>query len=820
MDAIRSLRQAARRLGRAPGFTAVCAATLGIGLGATVAIWAIVESVLLEPLPYPEADRLVTIRYNAPGLNLENVQQSPALHFTFADDARSFEDIGMYGRGRGTVTGLGEPHEIPTISVTDGVLRLLGARPVRGRIFTAEDDAPGAPLTALVSETYWRQRLGADPDVLGRTLNLNGRPREIIGVLPADFTVLDRGADVYMPLQFDRTEAFVGNFSWIGFARLRPDVTIAQANAELTRLLPVAVERYPGPISLSMMEEARMAPTLQPLSNEVIGDVGRTLWVLMGTVIIVLLIAAANVANLFLVRAEGQYRDVAVRSALGASRGRLAREFLTESLVLAVGAGVLGIALALGGIRFLKALGPRELPRIAEIGFDGSVLAVAFVLTLLTGALLGLVPILRHGGDRVAGTLREGGRGGGAGRERQRARSTLVVGQMALALILLTASGLMIRSALELRRVDPGFDEPANLLTLRLAIPSATVPEPVDVAGMHERILRSIEDVPGVAAVAATSSLPMSGFNSNDPIDVEIAPVPSGQIAPIRRYTWISPGYFETMGIPVLAGRAYTWDDIRVPSTAVVISESLARVYWSSPAEAIGKRVRNMEGRPWREIIGVVGDVRTDGIDQDVVATAYWPMLQPSLWEGDRLETQRTMGYALRLATPFTPALMDAVRQAIWSVNPNLPLADAQTMDDAVRASMARTSFVLVMLSIAAAVALVLGAVGLYAVVSYAVAQRTREFGVRMALGARRADVGSLVLSQAGVLVAVGIGVGIAASLAVTRLMEALLYGVAPTDPVTLAAVAAALATVALVASALPVMRATRVDPIEALRAE
>lgn len=820
MDLSRPVRTLVRRFVRAPAFTALSVGTLALGLGATIAIYAVVESVLLEPLPYPESDRLVGIWHEAPGLNLDEVEQSPALHFAYLDESRVFEDIGMYSRSRETVTGLGEPEQVGAVYLTDGMLRLLGAQPVRGRIFTAEDDAPGAARTVMVSERYWRQRLAADPGVLGRILTVNGRPREIIGVLPEGFQVLDRSAELYVPLQLDRAHAIVGNFSYLGVARLRPNTTIEQANADLARIIPLAPERYPGGVTLSMLEEARMAPTLRPLAADVVGDIGGTLWVLMGTVVIVLLIAGANVANLFLVRAEGRYREVAVRSALGASRARIAGEFMAESLSLALIGGALGTGLAMAGIRLLKSIAPSQLPRLEEISADGSVLAVAFALTLLTGALLGLVPILRHGGDRIAGTLREAGRGGGAGRERHRARSALVVGQIALALLLLASSGLMIRSALELRRVDPGFQAPADLLTLQLAIPSADVPEPLDVAGMHERIMRGLEAVPGVEAVATTSSLPMSGYNSNDPIDIEEAPVPSGQLAPIRRYAWVSPGYFETMGVPVVAGRTYTWDDMRTRPAAVVISESLARIHWSSPSEAIGKRVRNIEDRPWREIIGVVADVRTDGLDRDVVPTAYWPMLMSSLWEGDELQAPRSMGYVLRLRTAPTAAFMEAVRGAVWAVNPNLPLADVQMMDEVVEASMARTSFALVMLGIAAAVALLLGAVGLYGVVSYAVAQRTREFGVRMALGAQRTDVGSLVLGHAGILIGIGVTLGLGASLALTRMMSAMLFGVAPSDPLTLAAVSLTLAAVALLASAVPVLRATRVDPLDALRAE
>jgi putative ABC transport system permease protein len=534
----------------------------------------------------------------------------------------------------------------------------------------------------------------------------------------------------------------------------------------------------------------------------------------------VLLIACANVANLFLLRAEGRYREVAVRTALGASRARIAREFLAESVTLAVLGGVLGLALAAGGLRVLQAIGPERLPRLQDVAIDGTVLLVALGVSVLAGALLGLVPILRHAGEAISPALRDGGRGASAGRERVRARSVLVVAQLALALVLLAGSGLMIRSAQALRNVHPGFERPEELLSFRLSIPSAEAATADAVLGTHERILQTVAAVPGVASVSLTSGVPMDGLSSADPIDPEEFPTPAGQLAPIRRYQWLTPGWFATMGIPLVAGRDFSWDDLRTRAPVVIVSESLARQYWASPGEAVGKRVRNVEGRPWREIIGVVGDVSSDGLERAAPQTAYWPIVVAGLWEDGAVDVQRTMTYTLRLQRTFTPALMDEVRRAVWSVNENLPLADVNTLDQLVDRSLARTSFTLIMLSIAAAVALLLGAIGLYGVISYGVAQRTREFGVRMALGARSADVGRLVLRHATVLVLIGVAAGLAASIAATRVMAALLFGVRPADPLTLAAVSILLAGVAVLASLVPVLRATRVDPQEALRWE
>jgi predicted permease len=813
------IRQLIRRYLHAPTFAAVCIFTLALGIGATTAIYAVVDAVLLEPLPYPAQERLVGVWHTAPGLGFDEVNQSPALHELYQDESRVFEDVGMWQDARVTVTGLGDPEQIDGLRLTDGTLRLLGATTVSGRIFTAEDVTHGAPLTAIVSWDYWQTRLGGERDVVGRTLTVDGRAREVIGVLARDFRTLDASPAIYLPLQFDPADLMLGNFSYQGLARLKPGTSIAQADADLERMIRIAPERYPRGVSANMLIEARFGPNVRPLHVDVVGDIGSVLWVLLGTVAIVLLIACANVANLFLVRAEGRYRDVAVRTALGASRGRIAREFLAEGVGMALIAGAFAVGLAAAGLQLLRTFGSDRLPRLSEVSLDGSVLLVAFALSVFAGALLSLVPILRHGGGNVAGALREGGRGGSAGRERHVARSTLVVAQLALALVLLTGSGLMIRSALAMRQVDPGFTDAENVLTMRIAVPWAEVEDAPAMAAVHERIYHAVAAVPGVRSVGVSSSLTMDGYSSNDPIDMEDFQLPPDQLAPIRRYKWIAPGYFATMGNRMVAGRDFTWDDVHQHNRVIIITENLARMYWDDPRQAIGKRARNIAASPWREIIGVVADAHDDGVDQEATAIAYWPLLVDSMWEGG-FTTQGALGYALRLDRPVTPGLMTAVRQAVWGVNPNLPLAEVQTLDRLLVQSMARTSFTLVLLGIAAVIALVLGAVGLYGVISYAVAQRTREFGVRMALGARRADVGRLVLRHAAVLVAVGVAAGLIAAFGLTRLMSAMLFGVAPADPITFGSVAVVLGAVALVASLVPVMRATRVDPLEALRWE
>jgi predicted permease len=816
-----SSRQLLRKLLRAPLFSLVSIGTLALGIGANAAIFSVVYGVLLKPLPFEDPEALVGIWHAAPGLGFDKVNQSPALHFTYRDSGRVFEQVGMWDNEQVSVTGLAEPERVESMSVTDGTLALLRVRPKLGRIFTPEDDSPGSPLTVILSDAYWQRRFGGDPGILGRTLMVNSKSREIVGVLPADLRFLRFSPDLFLPMQFDPAKVILGNFSFQGIGRLKPGVGIEEANADVARLIPIAAERFPNGLSLKMLEEARFAPNVVPLKEDVVGDVGDVLWVLLGTVGLVLLIACANVANLFLVRTDGRQQELALRTALGADRKRLCRELLLESIALGLLGGILGLALAYGGIRLLVAIGPESLPRLNEIGIDPAVLLFTFVISILSGVFFGLFPIVKYGRMSLASALKEGGRGGSEGRERHRARSFLVVGQIALALVLLVGSGLMIRSFQALRDVRPGFERPGEVLTVRLTVPEAEVEKPEEVVSMYRRILDRIAAIPGVDSVGLSSSITMDGWDSNDPIWVEDFPVPEGQLPPIRRYKWVSENFFETVGNPILLGRAITWHDIETRAPVVVVSENLAREYWGEPAKALGKRVRQSFGTPgpWREIVGVVGNEHDNGVSEKPPAIIYWPMLVEQFWNQEVM-VQRSMAFAIRTRRLGTSTFLDEVRSAVWSVNPNLPLANVRTMEEILESSMARTSFTLTMLGIAAAVALVLGVVGIYGVISYSVAQRTREIGVRMALGAARRDVNRLVLREGVPLIVTGVAVGLLAAFGLTRLMSALLFGVSPVDPVTFASVSLALGAVALVASYLPARRASSLDPTEALRWE
>ncbi len=822
MERLGEMRYALRRLARSPLFTVTAVITLAVGIGANTAIFSVVNGVLLKPLPYPDPDRLVSVRNTAPGLGFHDLPESPAVYFTLRSDADLLDDLALYFDSRASITGLERPERVETLAVTDGLLPILGVRPILGRAFTREDDAPGAPLTVILGWGYWQRAFGGAPDVLGRSLNVNGEPREIIGVLPRDFHFRSYDPAVLYPLQFDPADVFMGNFSYQGVARLKPGVTPGQAAAEVDALLPVATQRFPGPLTQSMMDQARLASLVRPLKESVVGNVRTVLWILLATVGMVLLIACANVANLFLVRAEGGAHEVAVRSALGAGRGRLASHFLTESVVLGLAGGALGLLLAWGGLRLLLALVPSgNLPRVHEIGLDPAVLGFALGVSLLAGFLFGLIPLLRFGRPDLAGSLKEAGRGGGAGRGRSRARNALVVAQVALALVLLVASGLMIRTFRSLREVDPGFRDPARVFTFGINIPEGLVDDPAQVALTHEQIVHQLEGIPGVEAVGAVSSLPLSGSGTSDPVWVRDFPVEEGQLPAVRRLKWAAPGYFDAMGMRVLAGRAMTWADVATRAPVAVVTADFAREYWDSPAAAVGRYIGSgtMGERTWREVVGVIGEVRDDGLEQDPVAVVYWPMAMNDYWDQPLL-VPTSLVYTVRARADAMPGLLPRVQKAVWTVNPNLPLAEPRPMSRVLERSLARTTFTLVMLALTAAVALLLGAVGLYGVVSYSVTQRTREIGVRMALGAASADVSRMVVREGMVLVATGLVLGAAAAVALTRFMRSLLHGVAPVDPITYFAVATLLAAVAVLASWLPAHRAAATDPVHALHQE
>jgi putative ABC transport system permease protein len=813
------LRHVFRRLGRAPMFAILTVATLAIAIGANTAIFSVLNGVLLKPLPYPRSEELIGIWHSAPGINIPELNSCPSLYFTDREDGRTFQDVGLWAERSATVTGLAEPERITVLRVTDGVLPLLGVPPLLGRTFSTRDDQAGSPPTVVLSYGYWQSRLGGDPGVVGRRLMIDGEAHEVIGVMPRVFRFLDVKAQVYLPFQFDRSKTVLGNFSYQSVARLKPGATIAQADADVARLLPVAMERFPAPpgFNKKMFEDARISPRLRPFKQDLVGDIGNVLWVLMGTIALVLLIACANVANLLLVRVEGRQQELAVRAALGASWGRIARELLLESVTLGLLGGVLGLGLAYGLLRLLVYLEPAHLPRLDAIGLDAATLLFTLAASLVAGVLLGLIPIAKYAAPHLATALRGSGRSASASRERHRARNALVVVQVALALVLLVGSGLMIRSFRALRHVQPGFSRPEEVLTLRLSIPKAQVKDEEAAARGQQAIADKVAALPGVSSVGLVSGVPLDGDDWHDPIFAEDRTYAEGQIPPLRLFRFLTPGYLGTMGTPLVAGRDVTWSDVYDRAPNVLVSQGLAREMWGSELGALGKRIRESGKSDWREVVGVVADVHEDGLDHEAPTIVYYPILMKN-FEGDNMS--RSLALVIRSPRTGSEAFVKDVQRAVWSVDSSLPLASLRTLQSLYERSMARTSFMVVMLALTGAMALLLGVVGIYGVTSYAVSQRTREMGIRMALGAHGPTLTGMVVLEGLRLAAVGAGCGLLAAFALSRVMATLLFGVGAADPATFALVALTLLAAAVIASYLPARRVTRVNPMEALRAE
>ena len=818
------LKPVFRRLARAPLFTTITLITLAVGIGANTVVFSVVEGVLLKPLAYPQADRLVGIWHAAPGIGFDNLNMAPFLYFIDREQNSTFEDVGMYDGDSLSVTGAGEPEHVTGMDVTDGTLPLLGVRPVLGRLFARRDDMADAPKTVILSYNYWRKKFGGSTSVVGRTLNIDGTSREIIGVLPRNFQFLDNyNAALFLPMQIDRSKVKLGNFSFRGLARLKPGVTLKQANVDMDRLLPIAVHSFPAPdgFSAGLFEKVKISANLHTLKKDVVGDVGNVLWVLMGSILVVLLVACANVANLLLVRVEGRRQELAIRSALGAGRTNITLGLLFESAVLGVTGGLIGLALAFAALRMLVAAAPTGLPRLHEIGLDFPVLLFAAGTALFVSAVIGILPVIKYSGVQIHTGLREGGRALSQSRERHRARKALVVVQVALALVLLICSGLMIRTFQALANVSPGFADPATLLKFRIYVPESTVPETQkgNVVHMEQAIADKLAAIPNVSSVAYSTHIPMDGNDSNDVLYAQDHTYRDNEIPPIRRFVNVSPGFFSTMGTPLVAGQDLTWAETYQKRPVALVSENFAREYWGEPANALGKHIRVGNTDDWREIIGVAKNVYFDGVSQKAPTTVYWPVFMDK-FEGQPEIVRRSVSFVIRSPRAGSAAFMSQVQQAVWSINGDLPLAEPQTVGELYTKSMARTSFTLVMLCVAGGMALLLGIVGIYGVISYAVSQRTREIGIRMALGARRESLTNMFVRQGLVLTAIGVAFGVGGAFATMRFMASILFKVSPMDPWTYSLATAVVIAIAWIACYLPSRRAAEVNPVNALRAE
>ena len=823
----RDIRYALRSLRRSPSFTAAAVLTLALGIGATTAVFSVVHGVLLEPLAYPDPDRLIAIRHRAPGLEgtiggSSDLQMSAGQYFTYADENRTLEAFGLWSMGNATITGLGEPEEVRSLAVTSGTLRALGVQPFLGRWFSPADEAPGSPEAIVLMHGYWQRRFGRDTSLVGRTIMVNARPRTIVGIMPDRFRFLSLEPDLIACMQMDRSGVTLGQFNYDAIGRLRTGVQLSDATADVTRMLGIWIDAWPAPSGYArrLFETARVTPDLRPLKQDVIGDIGNVLWVVLGTIGIVLLIACANVANLLLVRAEGRQSELAVRAALGAGRSRLARELLAESVTLGALGGVAGLGFAFTALNVLIALEPTGLPRLGDIAIDRTVLFFAATVSLLSGVLFGLAPVVRHAGPHVAQALRGGSRTASDSRQRHRTRNALVVAQIGLALVLLVASGLMIRTFLALRAVDPGFTDADRVQLVRVPIPPARVKEPLEVFRRQREIHERIRAVPGVSAVSFATAAPMEPFLSgHDPIFVEGRTYADSQVPPIRRFKFVAPGFFSTLGTRLFAGRDFTWTDLDQRRPVAVVSESMARQTWGQPERAIGERIRENANGVWREIVGIVADVHDEGLHQPVVPTVYLPLLMENFW-GQPVHVRFNVTFAMRTSRAGEEGFVKDLQRAVWEVDSTLPVTQVRTLADVYERSLARTSFTLVMLAIAGGMALFIGVVGIYGVIAYAITQRVREIGIRVALGAEAAALTRMFVGQGVALAATGVACGVVVALGVTRVMSSLLFGIGPLDPVTYGSVAAALIACAAAASYAPASRAAAVNPVEALRAE
>ena len=821
------LKLALRRLRKAPGFGIAVLLTLAIGIGANTAVFTVVDSVLLKPLPYPEPEQLVAVWLHAPGAAglanfAEGLRLSPSMYLTFAEHNRTFQSIGVWISGTANVTGIAQPEEVRTTSISDGVLQTLSVPPTAGRWILTADQVPRSREVVMLSYGYWQRRFGGDPSVIGRNIQVDSHTREIVGVMPRGFEVMNQDFDLLIPLAFDPRHQILAGFGFNGIARLKPGVTIGQADADIARMLDIWMDSWTNNDDGDphFYKTWRISGAIRPMKQEVIGNVGNVLWVVMGTIGVVMLIACTNVANLLLVRAEGRHQELAIRAALGAGRARIAREVLSECVLLALMGGVLGIGIALAGLRLLAAIGPANLPRLHEISLDVRSIAFTLAISLVSALLFGTIAALKS--MRPAGSLAHAsaGRTASPTRERQRGRNLLVIAQVAMAMVLLISAVLMIRTLAALRCVDPGFADANHVQTLRVAIPPQLIPDEQSATRIENSIADKLAVLPGVGSVGFAADVPMDGADPDwNNIFIEGRNERPGAV-PMRLFNHVSPGYFHSVGTRLVAGRDYTWNDIYGLRPVAIVSENLARESWGSAAAAIGNRFRILPSQAWQEVIGVAEDVRQNGVDEPAPAMVYWPAMAPSPFVPGQIYSSRAITLVVHTNRAGTESLRNEIQRAVWQVNGSLPVASMQTLGEIYSRSMARTSFTLVMLSISGAMALALSLIGIYGVISYAVTQRTREIGIRFALGAQKGELRWMFVRSALALTGIGVVIGLGAAAAIARLMRTLLFGVSPLDPLSFAVVPLILALAAALASFLPASRAAAVSPVDALKAE
>ncbi|HKE57002.1 MAG TPA: ABC transporter permease [Pyrinomonadaceae bacterium] len=802
---LKDIRYAVRNLVRRPGFTVIAVVTLGLGIGANTAIFSAINALLLKPLPLPEPDRVVAIWDKAPSRGVVHNEVSMANYLDWRAQSQSYEHLALYRWWSTNLTGVESPERIQGFLVTANFLDALGMKPLMGRNFTTEENQPGKDLVAIITYSLWQRRFGGDPNILNKTIKLNSLTRTVIGVMPERFN-FPKGAEVYAPLPITPEMTGQRDFhSYYVVGKLKPGASPQSAQAEIDNIMATLEKEYPN-------TNTGLGANVYPIVKDTVRQYDTALWIMLGAVGFVLLIACANVANLMLARATGRQKEIALRAALGASRWRIIRQLLSESLIVALLGGVLGTLIGFWGIDALRAANPGDAAKFApgwyQLGLNFPVLVFTLGLSVLSGLVFGLAPAWQTSKPNLNDALKEGGRQTGGGSHRL--RSSLVVFEVALSLVLLVGAGLLFRSFLTLVKTDAGFN-PDNILTMNLILPGAKYKEEAQRFAFYNDLLQRVQHLPGIESAAFVNYLPLGGANSSDNYLVEGAPEPPPGKENDGRYRVCTPDYFQTMGIRLRSGRGFTEQDKAGTPPVVIVNEALARKHWPNQ-EAVGKRIRfygPLDKAPWIEVVGVVQDVKHE-LDLPVTPEFYLPHAQDS-WNAMILVAK----------TRVEPtSLAPQIRQQVWAIDKDQPVFDVFTMQQVRSMSVTLQSFSSVMLAIFAAVALVLAAVGIYGVMAYAVTQRTHEIGIRMALGARGSDVVKLIVRQGMVLAITGVVLGVAGSLALTRFMAKLLVGVEPTDPLTFAAVSFCLLAAALLACYLPARRATKVDPLVALRYE
>jgi predicted permease len=810
----KEIRQAARRLLRSPAFTLAAAATLALGIAANATIFTVVNRVILQPLPYEQSNKLIWVDHVAPGIDLPGSPGlSQGLYEHYRNRVHTFSDLTIFRRDEWTLTGEGNPERILGLFTTASLGSALRVQPQRGRWFT-EKEAQDRVHVVMISDELWRTRFSNDPNIIGRSIRLDGVPREVVGVLPPSFGFPDASVQLYVPERIESGSRPLAG-STTRASRACAALPRCDVKRELDALIAGLKQAFPSdPVAQQALDAARLAGAPELLKDHVIGPVQRTLWILLGMVGLVLLIACANVANLFLVRSEARQREVAVRRALGAGRAGIIRYFLAESALLCVVGGAAGLAAAAVGVRLLVRFGPPDLPRLSEVAVDAFTAGWAALLVLIATFVFAAIPLLQRSGP-LAGTLREGGRSATAGRARFRTRNALMAGQVALALVLLVGSGLMVRSFLRLRAVNPGFTA-EHVFTFDVSLTSSDYADRARAVRFHEALLERVRALPGVSSAGAISCIPLTGSCWGDPLLVRGRPRQPGELPPIVQIRRSLPGFFETMHIRLERGRSFEPADHQQRAGVVVLSRRAAELYFPNE-DPLGKQIGFMfesDNQPWYTIVGVVDDTPIDNLGERPFGLVYFPVIDPVDNVGSGVHN---MSFVVRTTVP-PMSIANAVRNAAAQVNPNVALGHTRSMEMIVSAATARMAFTMILLLIAGCIALLLGAVGIYGVISYVVGQRTSEIGVRMALGARPADMSTMVLRQSGIVVGIGLVIGLAGAYALTRLMTSLLFGITATDLPTYGAVTAFLLSVAALASWLPARRAAGLDPLIALR--